>query len=82
LAKDFILLGTIYTLSEPIQHPVRWVLGTFSTGVMWSGCKVHYTSPSSAKIKNKQSYTSVTPLDITFTVTTIWRVCYATGQIF
>lgn len=72
----------MYTLLQPIQRSVLWALGAFSTGVKRPECEVDDTSPSSAKVKNKQSYTSVTPLDITFILTTIWWLCYATGQIF
>jgi hypothetical protein len=41
--------------------------------------EVEDNSPSSAKVKNKQNYTSITAVDLTFTLSTIWRLCYTAG---
>jgi len=40
----------------PSQHPIEWLPGTLSPGVKWLG---DHSPPSSAEVKNAQTYTSI-----------------------
>ena len=48
----------------PTQPPVQWVQGVLSTEVKWARCEPAQLHPSSAKVKNRWSYTSFPPIYI------------------
>jgi hypothetical protein len=43
----------------PTQHPIQWVPGALSLGVKLLGRKADHSPPSSSKVKNAWSYTSI-----------------------
>jgi hypothetical protein len=56
--KTFSLLQNIWMGSSAHWASYsEWVLGFFSGSIV-AGCEVDYSSPSSAKVKNKWNYTS------------------------
>jgi hypothetical protein len=49
----------IITALGPTQPPIHWVPGAVSLGVKRSGREADHSPPSSAKVKNAWSYTSI-----------------------
>ena len=49
---------------RPIQPPVQWVEGVLYAEVKCAGCEPTRLHPSSAKVKNRWSYTSFPPICI------------------
>jgi hypothetical protein len=46
---------------EPTQPPIQWVPGALSPGVKRPGREADRSPPSTAEVKKKWSYTSITP---------------------
>jgi hypothetical protein len=70
---------------RPTQPPIRWERGAVSSGVKRPGSEADHSQPSSAKVKNELSCTSIDPISLngvgrdnftfTFTFTFKPRVC-------
>jgi len=56
----FLILYNFHPL-EPTQPPIQWVLQVLSLGVKWPWCEADHSPPSSTKVRNVWSYTSIPP---------------------
>jgi hypothetical protein len=54
----FLFTTVSRPIREPTQPPIPWVPGALSLGVKRPGRETDQSPPSSAKVKNAQSYTS------------------------
>jgi hypothetical protein len=61
-AWKFSLHHRVQNGSGPTQPPIQWVPGTLSLGVKRPRREADHSPPSSAKVKNAWSYTSITPI--------------------
>ena len=58
--KEVFLFSTTFRLAlGPTQPFVQWGMGVISPGIKWLGSRTDHSPPSSVKVKNGWSYTSI-----------------------